>query len=318
MSKGKLTPNTMMSASRLPGLLGHSKHWTPNEELLLSIGALKGEENPYEVNEAADWGNTLEPKILERSAERLGLDTYNLEHTEALFAKNLPLCCSLDGTADGKGKTIRTDPDAGIFVVGQDEIVLEGEGVLEAKLTSYDAEDTLPLWRGPIQVQGQMMCTGAKWGAVCVLYRGTKLRIFVFAPHKGTQDAIRAAVLDFNRRLDVFKISGEIEYYPPATSNDANVIWPSGDDETVVLEPDAEQIAAEIADARKKISELQEFIEIKETQIKSMMTTHTKAVAGKYRITWPMRSYKAQPERIVPAKDAYVVRQSSITVREMQ
>ena len=55
----KVTPDTMMSASRLPGLMGLSKYQTPNDELLYSINALKGEPRPDITNEAMVWGNVM-------------------------------------------------------------------------------------------------------------------------------------------------------------------------------------------------------------------------------------------------------------------
>jgi hypothetical protein len=39
--------------------------------------------------------------------------------------------------------------------------------------------------------------------------------------------------------------------------------------------------------------------------------------AGSAVISWPMRNYKAAAERLVPAKPAYSVRQSSLTVKEL-
>ncbi len=35
-------------------------------------------------------------------------------------------------------------------------------------------------------------------------------------------------------------------------------------------------------------------------------------------ISWPMRNYKAQSERLIPAKEAYSVRQSSLSIKELQ
>jgi hypothetical protein len=35
-----------------------------------------------------------------------------------------------------------------------------------------------------------------------------------------------------------------------------------------------------------------------------------------YQISRPMRSYSARPEKVVPAKDAYTVRQKTLTIRE--
>lgn len=318
MSDGKLTPNTMMSASRLPGLLGYSKYSTANDELKLTCDALDGVEPEWQANEPADWGNRFELQILQQGCERLGLDNFNLEHTEAHYHPDLPLCCSLDGSAEGEGRTIFTDPDAGIFVIGADGITLEGMGVLEAKLTSQDKEDVPALWRGPIQLQGQMMVTGAKWGAVFTLYRGTHMRVFLFERHPATIETITEAVKEFQRRADIYKETGVVEYYPPASSSDANTVWSEGIDREIELDHQCEIWAQEIADTKEEINELKAFIEDRETKIKASMQEATKAKAGRYKISWPMRHYKAQPERVVPAKEATVTRQSTLTIKEIK
>ena len=319
MSEGKLTPTTMMSASRLPGLLGMSKYSTPNDELTLSIEALKGNEPEHKEIEAADWGNRFENQILQQACDRLGLDTYNLSHTEASFHPEWALCCSLDGTAEGHGLVVQTDPDRGIFVMGADSIVLDGVGVLEAKLTGQDAEDSPPLWRGPIQLQGQMAIVGAKWGAVCTLYRGTKLRIFLFTPHEATQERIRAEVEVFQLKLDSYQATGAIDYYPPHNSQDADRVWSQGtDEEPVQLSELVDMWAQEILEAKQDIETAQELISDREAKIKAHMQEHTTGFTAMYKIKWPMRHYKAQPERITPAKPASVVRQSTLTIKEIK
>ena len=319
MSEGKLTPNTMMSASRLPGLLGMSKYSTPNDELTLSIESLKGNEPEHKEIEAADWGNRFENQILQQACERLGLHTYNLSHTEASFHADWPLCCSLDGTADGHGLVVQTDPDRGIFVMGADSIVLDGIGVLEAKLTGQDVEDSPPLWRGPIQLQGQMAVVGAKWGAVCTLYRGTKLRVFLFTAHEATQERIRAEVEVFQLKLDAYQATGSIDYYPPHNSQDADRVWSqANDEEPVQLSELVDMWAQEILEAKQDIETAQEVITDREAKIKAHMQEHTTGFTAMYKIRWPMRHYKAQPERVTPAKPASVVRQSTLTIKEIK
>ena len=187
---GKLTDDKAMSASRLPGLMGFSRYSTPNDELQYSINAIDGKERPDIGNEAMGWGNTLEPVILMEAVKRLGITDYDTQIGIAYTHKSVPLSCSLDGVGHGTGQEIFPDPDRGIFVVGQDSIVLDGPGVLEAKLTKTMPEETPHLARGPIQLQGQMLVTGHKWGCVAVLYQGIELRVFLFAPHYDTQKAI--------------------------------------------------------------------------------------------------------------------------------
>ncbi len=111
--------------------------------------------------------------ILREAAKRLLLTDVVIDHDKPFFHTSLPLCCSLDGSAQGRGQVIVSDPDNGIYVVGQDSITLDGVGVLEAKLTAMEPEDTPPLWRGPIQLQAQMDIMQAKWGVLATLYKGT-------------------------------------------------------------------------------------------------------------------------------------------------
>lgn len=324
---GKVTPNTMMSASRLPSLLNLSRYRSANDELLSSIAALKDEPEDKIGNEAMEWGNEFEPNILKKACLRLGLDNLELDHQVARFHPVWPLCCSLDGTSLGSGQVIEHNPEAGIYVIGADSITLDGWGVLEAKLTSMDAEDIPPLWRGPVQLQAQMDITESKWGAVCTLFRGIEMRIYLFAPHQGTLDIIEKAVFDFQRRLDFFKETGSIDYYPPKDSKDANRSWPEAgsDDEPLVLnDGQAEDLARRILEIKAEIKRLEEVIAGKENQpgleaqLKDLMREHPKAIAGSFEIKWPMRHNKAQPERVIPAKSACVVRQQTLSIKEVK
>lgn len=316
----KVTPDTMLSASRLPSVMGLSKYNTPNDELEYSIRAIQGHEREDIGNESMNWGNQLEPLILAEAAERLQLVDLVIDHTEARFHPELPLCCSLDGTGDGHGQILTTNPEEGIYVIGQDSIVLDGVGVLEAKLTAMQAEDVPPLWRGPVQLQAQMDICQAKWGAVATLYRGTELRIFVFAPHQATVDRIAQVTTDFQARLDRFKASGEIDYYPPASGE----TWPAHrgqypvEDEAIELDTsEADELASTIIGAGVAIRNAEEIKQQAEARLKELMGQATAAKTSSFRITWPVRNYKAQPQKIVPPKEAYTVRQSTLTIKEL-
>lgn len=314
----KVTPDTMLSASRLPAVMGLSRYRTANEELEHSIRAMQGIEFEFESKEAMEWGNTLEPIILSEAAMRLELSELETEHPEAKYHDTLPLCCSLDGTGNGRGQVFTTDPDAGIYVIGQDSITLDGIGALEAKLTAMDVEDVPPLWRGPIQLQAQMDIIKAKWGAICTLYRGTELRIFLFAPHQDTLDMIASISTDFQSRLDNWKETGEISYYAPQEGER----WPEHrgqypiDDQAIKLDAHAERLAQKILNAQSMIKEAEATKDLAEKELKEILGQATKATAGSYTIAWPVRSYKAQPEKVVPAKEAYTIRQSTLTIKE--
>jgi hypothetical protein len=302
---GKLTRDDQASASMLPSIMGINKYATPNDALMRAIGAIQGREREDFKNEAMGWGDTFEAIILKQAALRLGLDNLDISHDQPC-------------TAYGRGLRVTTDQERGIFVMGQDEIILDGMGVLEAKLTAADVEDSPPLWRGPVQLQAQMDIMEAKWGAVCTLYRGVTLRIYLFAPHDGTLAAIRAAVLDFDRRLHAYRQDGVIEYYPPADSADANRAWPAANEESEPLWLPAadEALVSELQIEKDKIKAAEKKIDEIEKSIKEKMKDHPSAIAGKYEVRWPMRYYKAQPSKIVPATEARAVRQSTLTIKE--
>lgn len=315
---GKLTDDKSMSASRLPGLMGFSKYSTPNDELQFSINAIDGKERPDIGNEAMGWGNTLEPVILEEAANRLGLIDVDTQINKAFTHEVIPLSCSLDGVGHGNGQEITSDPDNGIYVVGQDSIILDGPGVLEAKLTKTMPEDVPHLARGPIQLQGQMLVTGHKWGAVCVLYQGIELRVFLFAPHKETQAAIARAVHDFQDKIDKYTSTAEIDWYPPASSRELDRIYPTAANrEEVELGQTVAELARGIMENKAAIRAAEASIETAEKLIKQELGQSERGRVGRYVISWPMRNYKATAERLVPGKAAYSIRQSSITIKEL-
>lgn len=315
---GKITPDSMLSASRLPSVMGMSKFNTPNDELEFSIRALQGQERPDISNESMNWGNQLEPLILLEAAKRLLLIDLETEHSTAFFHDHLPLCCSLDGSAEGRGQVITTDLEHGIYVVGQDSIILDGPGVLEAKLTAMEPEDMPPLWRGPIQLQAQMDIMKVKWGAIATLYKGTQLRIFLFAPHKATLERISQAALDFQARLDNWKETGSVDYYPPIDGEK----WPDNrgaypaNDQPVQLPSEAAALADQIAYWRDVNKKNEEEIVKAEEKLKKLMGTATIGNAGKWLIKWPVRNYQAQPAKMMPAKAAHSIRQSNLSIKE--
>jgi hypothetical protein len=279
--------------------------------------SIQGEDARTPAGEAADWGNALEESIIKEMVKRLGLEHYTMPD-EAFTHPELPLAASADAIAITPldGLVIKNDPSKGIYVVGADEIILTGSGVLESKLTKLSPEDTLPLYRGPIQVQGVMMCTGLRWAAIGCLYSGVELRIYLFAPHHATMDAIEKAAIDFESRLENFRQTGEPAWYPPQDSKDADRVWPNAKDADIDLGDHVEGIASAIIGIKAEIKKMEEQVAEKEVQLKTMMQEFSSAKCGKWSIKWPMRHFKATPEKITPAKEAYSIRQSTLTIKE--
>ena len=124
---GKKTPDDIVTASRIPMLLNASPYGTPNDLLAEALASIEGKPNPnpFNGNEACDWGDALESVILTTAAERLNLTDLKLEH-DAVFHDTLPFAVSLDGTADGGLALTRQRRDE-----GDDDVEEPGTSVLE-------------------------------------------------------------------------------------------------------------------------------------------------------------------------------------------
>ena len=306
---GKITDNKKPSCSLLPAIMGHSPWQTPNETLRKVRGYIAGEEDTWEGNEATGWGDRLEETVLTEGCKRLGIEA-KLNITTAAIHPTIPLEASLDGKGKGDGQVIEENLADGIYVCGYTRIKLDGNGVLEAKVTRNRLEDFPALYRGPLQMQGQMMCTGYKWGALMVLYGGVEMRIWLMTPHAKTVKAIEDAVIDFDRRLHL----PEPEWYDLASGADASMVYALGDQEEPI-EIENEEMAREYLTLKNQVKEAEKTLELMSVKFQSMMGNHQTAHAGKYEIKWPLRNYKAQPEKVVPPKDARQVRSKTITMK---
>ena len=228
----------------------------------------------------------------------------------------MPLQCSLDGKIECPDGTVITT-GAGIYVLTADgSITTKGVGILEAKLTSYAPEDSPPLHRGPLQLQGQMICTGATWGAIATLYRGTEMRIFVFERHEGTVERITRAAFDFQARLDTYRNTGVTEWYPLSSPEDGSRTFSEVKRPVAV---DLPEDAATLVDTLKACDEVIKGAEDQKARIVAtlmdMIGDAEAGRAGRWLVNWGSRSYKAQPEKVVPAKDAYTVRNKTLSIK---
>jgi len=313
---GKRTPDDIVTASRIPALMGVSPYDTQNDLLASVLAAVEGKPDPkpFNGNEACDWGDTLEPVIIKTAAERLGLTDLQLEH-DAVFHDTLPFAVSLDGTADGGlGHNVDTDWSKGI-ICPNGPVWVDGTGVLESKLTSSKPEDAPAPHRGPLQLQGQLMATGHTWGAVCVLYGGVELRIFLYQADAAVQSKIMNAIHDFERR------KMDVDWYPVLTSSDGNTAYSRVDDGAPPLELPEEQAdwLGQLVNAKEAKRAAEQDIDEAEAALKEFMGSHEQAtgVVGNttYTVRWPMRNFKAQPAKTTPAKPARVARQGTLTVK---
>lgn len=316
---GKITNDILPSGSRIPGIMGVSPFRTPNDELAASIDAMDGKPRPPFEVEAADWGNTLEPIIITEAAKRLGIEIKELQIDYALSYledDEIILQCSLDSIWEGDGRTLTTDPDLGVYVIGADSIELNGPGCCESKLTSAMPEDEPPLYRGPLQLQAQMLCAKYTWGVIAILYRGTELRLFFYRASGKMQAQIIDVCKEFTRRVN------SKSWYPAVNPADAVKAYPGVDESkpAVELAGDTANYARRLIEAKAQAKLLEEEIDQLQSKIMDEMTdaeeSYIKNPDGSVaaRIKWAMRNYKAQPEKITPAKPARIERAKTLQI----
>jgi len=314
---GKLTSDFELSASRTPALLNASP-WQTRNELLAEMIKLDegGEKEWFAQNEAMEWGDRLEPVILQTAANRLGLTNVELDITTPYHHDHLPFAASLDGTGVGRKPIIANWVD-GIYVPQGGVVDTAGQGVLEAKLTSARPEEIPAPHRGPLQLQAQLMCTGLSWGCVAVLYQGTELRLFVYRADEVVQGRIREAIIDFeNRRKN-------IDWYPVTSPEDGAVAYSRVDADAppIELEGDDAMWVDHLMTAKANKAMAEREIDIATAAIMDKMGSHDTAFASvgnrRVQVKWPTRKMRAQPEKIVPAKPETVMRQKTLTLKEI-
>ena len=305
---GKLSDDTKMSGSRIPVLYcwnhGVPHPWsTPNDELRKSISAMRGERQESDIGEPGIVGNLLEPVLIRDACAHLRIPQAELS-PPVIKLEDFEVSCDGIATLDSP-VLVREN---GIVRVDGGEITLEDVIPIEVKVTTAPPSDQIPLYRGPIQLQAQMMATGASAGIIVILHRGIERRITILRADPDVQAEIADICIDFRERVATER------FYPPVNVDDA-VIWPAKKNETPVeltgLENDIYHLEL-LRDHRRQLNDEIEELEVK---VMTAMGESTIGQAGPYRIEWPVRNYKAQPERVVPAKEARQVRLKSLIVK---
>ena len=314
---GKLTPDNQLSASRMPVLLNASPYQTRNELLAEMIKLDEGGTKEHFIqNEAMHWGDTLEPVILQQAANRLGLTNVELDISTPYQHDHLPLAASLDGVGVGHKPFVANFTD-GIYVPQGGVVDTAGAGVLEAKLTSARPEEIPAPHRGPLQLQAQLMCTGYSWGCVSVLYQGTEMRLFLYRADPAVQSRILQAVHEFEQRRR------DVDWYPVTSPDDGAVAYSRVDDAAppIELDADAAQWVDHLMTAKANKAMAEREIEIATSAIMDIMGNHEIALATvgnrRVQVKWPSRKMRAQPEKLVPAKPETIVRQKTLTLKEI-
>jgi len=128
---------------------------------------------------------------------------------------------------------------------------------------------------------------------------------------------LHAAIIDFQRRLDKYKTNEEVEWYNITSPEEASKVWDRPEDIEVIM-PGLELDAEKIIELRKVINDKEAEVKALEVNIMDKMRDYSHAISGRFKISWPTINYKAQPEKVTPAKEARTIRQSKLRIREQE
>lgn len=311
---GKLSDDRLMSGSRIPVLYswliakeGHP-YSTPNDELRRSIMAKHGEYKRDEYHsEPAYMGNLFEPAIVADVCEHLGLPDPDLSPS-VFHAEDGSWQCSLDGLVTLPSPTTVFADDTVEIDGGLPCITLEGPIPIECKTTEAHFTGEIPLWKGPIQLQMQMMAVNAKFGIIATVHRGNMRHYKIVKCDPIMQQVIGDLCLDFRDRVS------EERYYPPVNVDDCAKTHPGGNPDPIELNSLVDDVER-LVRLRQEVKDIEGEIECLQTKVMSEMQDHESAQVGNYTVKWPTRHYKAQPEKVTPAKDARTIRLKALQIK---
>lgn len=307
---GKITRDDFCTHSLVPYLFDAGHFKTKQEVLNDCIRARHGESIRTPQTLRQRTGDVLEKPLIQECMKRLGIDKYNDKVTEKVVHPMLPLEGSLDGMAHPEKLTIKEDIENGIHTLDSTEVYLNGDVPIEVKCTSIYPDDVPPDWLGVLQLKAAMSTTQANAGILIILYQSTDLRIYVIPKDYEFEKQLEEKVIDFNRRID------EEDYYTPQVTSDAYIKYPNAEDETKILPEDTLEFIKQLEQTNDMIKNLGAMKEKLSAHIMDQMGNASVGRTGEYVINWKMRKYKAQPERVVPAKDAYEIRSKTLTIKK--
>lgn len=310
---GKLSDMQKMSGSRIPVLYcwRHAEphpYSTPNEELRKSIDAKHRQADEYSIGEPGIVGNLLEPTLIANCVEELGLPT--IVQSPPVVKHDL-FEVSMDGLSRiNEPLRVTASEIVQILIGGEpvDQVDISGMVPIEVKCTSDYPCERPPLYRGPVQLQMQMMSVDAEFGIIITLHRGIERRITIYNRNEEMQAEIERLCAEFSKR-----VAAE-DYYPPVTVSDA-AIAPADEEKSETDISDLDDAVDALTRLREDKREIEKQIEDTELKIMRAIGTHNVGITPRYRVEWPVRHYKATPEKVTPAKEARTIRLKSLKIK---
>ena len=222
----------------------------------------------------------------------------------------LPLEGSLDGIGYADNLLIKPDVENGIYTIGSSEILLNGRMPIEVKCSSQFPTDEPPAWLGVMQLKAAMSTLQANAGILIILYQSTDLRVYIYQKDYDFEEQLAEKVIDFDRRIK------EEEYFTPQITRDAYVKHPEAiPDEVKILPEGTDTYINQLLTTKDMIKKLQATADALQAQIMDQMGNASEGRIGEHVVHWKMRNFKAQAEKIVPAKDAYEIRSKTLTIK---
>jgi|TARA_B100000073_G_scaffold346805_1_gene359184 predicted phage-related endonuclease len=307
---GKLTPDYEISCSLLePIITGQNPYQTRNQVLENCHKALKGEDIRIPTNNYMEVGNVLEKPVAELAAKRIGLLDIQLVVEEAVRHNKVTLNGSIDCIGVADNLFITKDVDKGFYCPELEDgegMKVNGKGVVEIKITNAPLSESLPTYRGVIQVKGLMAITEYSWAVVCVL-NGSDLRMYFYQrDEQWEKEVLEPTVIDFNNRI------AHCDWYDPFDTKEAGYITPQDNGESTELTKQDQVQIDNIMAWEAQIKNLKDNIEEAKKSIMMSMKDAKEGYSESHKVVWQTINYKAQPEKVVPAKEAYTSRRFSI------
>jgi len=297
-----------LGASRVPAIvLGKTSFTTNERERQKTLHARQGIETLETEfgKEVKERGDRLEPVLIEWARDKVDeisddKATINLcKVTQGYRIDELALCASLDAILQVDGEFTMYNE------MTDEDITLSGFGALEIKTTNTD---DLPRTDQIIQLQTQLLCSGFKWGIIAVFGKAQKLKLVPFKADQQLFNQIMEKVTEFWQKVDLD------EPYPPLDNGPPSIINLDHldiKDSLINVAEDWLMCDAEIKKWTKKKEEdqklLQRIMEQNEAE---------HAEVGDINISYPTITRKAQPEKIMPAKQATYYRKFKIEKKE--
>lgn len=307
---GKLTPDYEISCSLLePLITGQNPYATRNQILENCHKALNGEDIRIATNNYMEVGNVLEKPVAELASKRIGLLDIELVITEAVRHKKVTLNGSIDAIGVADNIFVTKDVDKGFYCPELEDgegIKLNGKGIVEIKVTNAPLSESLPPYRGVIQVKGLMAITEYSWAVIAVL-NGSDLRMYFYQRNEQwEQEVLEPTVIDFNNRV------ANLDWYDPFDTKEAGYITPQDNGESTELTKQDQVHIDNIMACEAQIKNLKASIEEAKKGIMMSMKDAKEGYSESHKAVWQTVNYKAQPEKLVPAKEAYTSRRFSI------